>query len=121
MFVTLQRFRREYIVTDRILGAGSFGRVHMAIEQIQKTQLACKVVDLRKLQPPQRMRAGGSEQPAAAEDVDDRLQLVKVKSWGQRHKRDNQLEEKLRLYHREAEILASLSHVSTFLRLNLIS
>ena len=99
-------------MTDRVLGAGAYGRVHMAIEQSQRTQLACKVVDLRKLKTPQRMRIGRREQPAAAEDVDSRLQLVKVKSWGEKRKKNNQLEDKLRIYHREADILASLSHVS---------
>ena len=83
----------------------------MAIEQSRRTQLTCKVVDLRKLQPPSRMRFGRREQAAAAEDVDSRLQLVKIKSWGQKRKRDNRVEEKLKTCYREAEILASLSHV----------
>ena len=106
-----KHFYKDYIVTDRVLGAGAYGQVHMAIEQSQRTQLACKVVDLRKLQPPSRMRFGRREQPAAAEDVDSRLQLTKVKSWAQRQKRDNKLEEKLKTCYREAEILASLNHV----------
>jgi hypothetical protein len=108
----LQYFRKDYIITDRVLGAGAYGRVHMAIEQSQRTQLACKVVDLRKLQPPSRMKFGRWERPAPAGDVDSRLQLFKVKSWGQKQKRDNQLEEKLKTCYREAEILASLNHVS---------
>ena len=83
----------------------------MAIEQSQRTQLACKVVDLRKLQPPGRMRFGRREHPAAAEVVDSRLQLVKVKSWGLKQKRDHKLEQKLKTYYREADILASLNHV----------
>jgi hypothetical protein len=84
----------------------------MAIEQFQRKQLACKIVDLRKLQPPNRMVFGRWEQPAAAEDVDSRSQLAKVKSWGQKQKKDNRLEEKLKTYYREADILASLNHVS---------
>ena len=109
-----KHFRNDYIISDRVLGAGAYGRVHMAIEQSQRTQLACKVVDLRKLQPPSRMRFGRWERPAAAEDVDSRLQLVQVKSWVQKQKKDGRLEEKLKTYYREAEILASLSHVRLY-------
>jgi hypothetical protein len=58
------------------------------------------------------MKSGRWERPAPAEDVDSRLQLVKVKSWGQKQNKDNRLEEKLKTYYREAEILASLSHAS---------
>jgi hypothetical protein len=83
----------------------------MAIEQFQRKQLACKIVDLRKLQSPSRMAFGRWEQPAAAEDIDSRPQLAKVKSLGQKQK-DSRLEEKLKTYYREADILASLNHVS---------
>jgi hypothetical protein len=96
-----KHFCKDYIITDRVLGAGAHGRVHMAIEQFQRKQLACKIVDLRKLQPPNRMS-----------NVNSRLQLVKVKSWDQKQKKDNRLEEKLKTYYREADILASLNHVS---------
>jgi hypothetical protein len=84
----------------------------MAIEQFRRKQLACKIVDLRKLQPPDQVAFGHWEQPAAAEDIDSRLQLAKVRSWGQKQKRDNRLKEKLKTYYREADILASLNHVS---------
>lgn len=107
-----QHFRRDYIITDRVLGAGSYGRVHMAIEQSQRRQLACKIVDLRKLRPPSRMKFGRWERPAPAKDVDSRLQLEKVKSLDWKHKKDDRFEEKLKTYYREAEILASLNHVS---------
>jgi hypothetical protein len=84
----------------------------MAIELSQRMQLACKIVDLRKLQLQNRMKFGRWERPAPVEDVDSRLQLVKVKSWGQKQKMNNRLEEKLKTYYREAEILASLNHAS---------
>lgn len=97
-------------MTDRLLGAGAFGRVFMAVEQSTRSQLACKVVDLRKLYP--KTRIGRHEYPAAAEDVDNRVQLRKVKDLATERKRDNKLDEKLRVYHREIDILASISHVS---------
>jgi hypothetical protein len=84
----------------------------MAIEQFQRKQLACKIVDLRKLRPPNRVAFGRWEQPAAAENIDSGLQLAKIKSWGQKQKKDNRLEEKLKTCYREADILASLNHVS---------
>jgi hypothetical protein len=107
-----KHFCKDYIITDRVLGAGAYGRVHMAIEQFQRKQLACKIVDLRKLQRPNRMSSGCWEQPATAENVNSRLPLVKVKSWGQKQNKNTRLEEKLKTYYREADILASLSHVS---------
>ena len=105
-----KHFCKDYIITDRVLGAGAYGRVYMAIEQFQRKQLACKIVDLRKLQRPNRVSSGRWEQPATAEN--SRLPLAKVKSWGQKQKKDNRLEEKLKTYYREADILASLNHVS---------
>ncbi len=83
----------------------------MAIEQHARAQVACKIVDLRKLigKP---FNFGPPDQPAAAEDVDFRAELRKVKAWGDQQKREDRLEDKLRLYFREVEILASISHVS---------
>lgn len=107
-----QHFRRDYIITDRVLGTGAYGRVHMAIEQSQRRQLACKIVDLRKLRPPSRTKFGSWERPAPAKDVDSRMQLEKVKSWRWKQKTDDRVEDKLKTYYREAEILASLNHVS---------
>src|ERR1700722_8121231 len=107
-----KHFCKDYIITDRGLGVGAYGRVHMAIEQFQRKQLACKIVDLRRLQPHNRMSSGRWEQPTAAENVNGRLQLVEIKSWGQKQKKDNRLEEKPKTYYRGAAILASLNHVS---------
>ena len=85
----------------------------MAIEQSCRSQLACKMVDLRELQPRVRTQVGRAEQPAAAEDVNSRVQLRKVKALAEQQKKDNQLEGKLGVYYREVEILASMSHVRT--------
>ena len=95
-----------------MLGAGAFGKVFMAIEQSARRQVACKTVDLRKLKPKMQNTFGRPEQPAAAEDVDSRAQLRKVKDWCNQQKRGKGLENKLKIYFREAEILASVSHVS---------
>ena len=82
----------------------------MAIEHKSRSQLACKVVDLRKLRP--RTFIGRKEAPAAAEDVDNRVQLRRVRDWGEKQKQGNKLEDKLKVYYREVEILSSITHVS---------
>jgi hypothetical protein len=84
----------------------------MAIEQSKRTQLACKIVDLRKLKTAPRATTGRLESPAAAEDVDSRVQMAKIKSWATQKQKENRLAQQLKVYHREATILASLSHVS---------
>lgn len=80
----------------------------MAIEQWSRGQVACKVVDMRKPES----HFGRPEEPAAAEDVDSRVQMRKVKAWADQQKRQICMEDKLKLYLREVEILASISHVS---------
>ena len=37
-----------YTITDRELGAGAYGKVHMAIDCLYQRQVACKIVNLRK-------------------------------------------------------------------------
>ncbi|EXJ79912.1 CAMK/CAMK1 protein kinase [Capronia epimyces CBS 606.96] len=103
-------FRQDYVVTDRLLGAGAFGKVFMSIEQTARTQVACKVVDLRKLTPKLQNQFGRAEQPAAAEYVDNRTQARIVKAWCNQKKREQGVETKLKMYFREIEILASISH-----------
>ena len=80
----------------------------MAIEQTTRTQLACKVVDLRKLRPT--IRFGRKEAPLPANEVDVKDQLRKVRNWGHQQQRENKLDEKLKIYYREAEILSSIRH-----------
>lgn len=84
----------------------------MAIEQSRRTQVACKIVDLRRLRCPPRTKIGRSERAAAAENVDSQLQMTNIKSWAKRKQEENGLEQQLMIYHREASILAALSHVN---------
>ena len=83
----------------------------MAIEKTTNTQIACKMVDLRPLQTRTTAFIGRLEQPAAAKDVDSRLQLRKITEYVQGQRNDNKLEEQLAKYYREIEILSSLRHV----------
>jgi serine/threonine protein kinase len=103
-------FRKEYVLTDRLLGSGAFGKVYMAVEQHTKHQVACKVVDFRQLMPGSPL-CKPPDLPAPAEDVDDRAQIRMVKAWGNQQKRKDGLNKQLNKYLREVEILASISHV----------
>ena len=91
----------------------------MAVEQSSRRQLACKVVDIRKFRPA--LTIGRLEQPAAAEDVDSRVQMRKLRELSGKQKRASKLEDKLRLYTREFEILNSIAHVSATLFPTLLS
>lgn len=42
-----QSFMDLYRITDRQLGAGSYGRVHLAIDLFRRRQMACKMVALK--------------------------------------------------------------------------
>ncbi|EED18149.1 serine/threonine protein kinase, putative [Talaromyces stipitatus ATCC 10500] len=42
-----KEFANEYLITDRLLGEGSFGQVRMAVNLCTTSQVACKVVNLR--------------------------------------------------------------------------
>ena len=83
----------------------------MAIEQNARYQVACKVVDLRVLMPGVQTKFGREDQPAAAEDIDNRAQVRKLKAWAIQQKRKDALERQLSKYYREVDILASVSHV----------
>lgn len=107
----VQRFEKEYNVSDRKLGSGACGAVFMAIKQSRRTQLACKIVDLRRLSVAPRTQASKCESRAAAEDVNCWGQKDKIKRWAEKEQNENHLEGQLEVYHREASILAALSHV----------
>jgi hypothetical protein len=84
----------------------------MAIEQSTRTQVACKIVDLRKLKFAPQTKIGELESAAGADDVDSRVEMAKIGPWAERKQREIRLEQQLRIYHREASILATLRHVS---------
>jgi hypothetical protein len=70
------------------------------------------MVDFRRLIPKPQNMFGRPEQPVAAEDVDIRVQLRKIKDLADQQKRERGLQEKLKVYFREVEILASINHVT---------
>ncbi|KAH8702390.1 kinase-like domain-containing protein [Talaromyces proteolyticus] len=54
-------FVAEYLITNRLLGEGSFGRVHMAVNRKTASQVACKVVDLRTVKKAVEKRTNDGE------------------------------------------------------------
>lgn len=79
----------------------------MTIEQTTRSQLACKVVDLRKLRP---ACSFGKKVDSLSTDNDSSRMLSKqVKQWGDKKKEDK-LNDKLKTYFREVEILTSIRH-----------
>jgi serine/threonine protein kinase len=105
----MQHFEKEYVISDRKLGSGACGAVYMAIEQSRQTQLACKVVDLRRLKASPR-KLGWRESSRVVDDVDRQEQLDMIKLWSERKQKEARLEQELKVFHREASILATLCH-----------
>lgn len=83
----------------------------MTINRRTGTQLACKMIDLRPFRPCFRSSPNGLEVPAAAKNVDCKLQLRKHIAWSERQKKEDRLDFHLEKYYREVEILASIKHV----------
>ncbi|THC93864.1 hypothetical protein EYZ11_006646 [Aspergillus tanneri] len=105
----LQVFENMYTVTQRKLGSGAYGQVHMAFEKETGQQLACKIIDLRAL---------SDKFFREAEEQQSRLFKKKLlySSTGIMASREfkkpfsKKVLEKLKVYNREAKILANLSH-----------
>lgn len=89
-----QTFASKYEVTPRKLGCGAYGKVFMAIDKSKKTQVACKIVDLRALKSRYRQQSKSPFFETANRPF------------------DMQFEDKLAAYTREARILETIRHVS---------
>ncbi|KAK5052160.1 hypothetical protein LTR84_002964 [Exophiala bonariae] len=105
-----QQFRQEYMITERLLGAGAFGKVFMAVEQKSRLQVACKLVDLRKLVPWRVNRFGPPERPTAAKDLGSQSERRSLREWVNQQKRGKGVEAKMKLYLSKIEILTSINH-----------
>jgi hypothetical protein len=86
----------------------------MAVEQVARRQLACKMVDLRSLRPG--IAIERRQRPAPADEVDTREQTRKIKDWIPKKNSADRLGDKLKTYAREVEILNTISHVSAIKR-----
>lgn len=95
-------FKNSYCVTDRMLGSGAYGRVQMAYQTATGQQIACKIVDLRKVK---------INLAAELEDI-QRSRFFQSASEIPMSHRPQSIEERIAVYYREAEILSKMSHVS---------
>lgn len=102
-----QAIEHKYTITQRILGSGAYGKVHMAFQKGTGQQFACKIIDLRVMKEKFVQEAEEKRQSRFFKE------FPVTKSEVTAVLRPRNLEEKLAVYDREAEILSGLSHVSS--------
>ncbi|KKZ68287.1 hypothetical protein EMCG_06043 [[Emmonsia] crescens] len=110
----MKHIERRYKITNRLLGCGAYGRVHMAVSMEHKKQLACKIIDIGGLKKRlDRIELGKRTElraPRPAAEVDVQEEIEKVKYWAERRRETLGIESKLRVYKREVDILKDLHH-----------
>lgn len=98
----MQMFKNSYCITQRVLGSGAYGRVQMAYQTATGQQIACKIVDVKKVK----------------DNIAEELEAIRRSRFFQSESeittshRPVSIEEKIATYYREAEILSKMSHVS---------
>ncbi|PLN76782.1 protein kinase-like protein [Aspergillus taichungensis] len=116
-FGTLQRvemdaFADKYTVTQRVLGSGAYGKVHMAFDKEMGQQLACKIIDLRSVRNRLVVQEGeqisGYFQKHGQQNSQSQYGAVFAAREVRQQSRD--LRRRLEVYDREAKILEGLSH-----------
>lgn len=104
--VEMRVFEDQYTITQRKLGSGAYGQVHMAFNKVTGQQLACKIVDLRTLKDRVIEDFEGQKSRFFGMDT-DRIVAARAHNGYIARK----IHEKLEIYDREARILARLCHV----------
>lgn len=108
-----QLFEKDYVITRRLLGFGSYGRVHMGYRANDGKQLACKVIDLTSIR---KTVAEARPEKKAPRVSDDNKQLVAARKLSPAAENiDATVKAMIKTYEREAKILAGLQHVSPVL------
>ncbi|RHZ49258.1 FHA domain-containing serine/threonine-protein kinase [Aspergillus thermomutatus] len=103
--VEMRVFEDQYKITQRKLGSGAYGQVHMAFNKETGQQLACKIVDLRTLKDRVIEEFDGQRSRFFEMDTDRVVAAREHNGYIAR-----KIEEKLEIYNREARILARLCH-----------
>ncbi|GIJ85719.1 hypothetical protein Asppvi_004581 [Aspergillus pseudoviridinutans] len=103
--VEMRVFEDQYTITQRKLGSGAYGQVHMAFNRETGQQLACKVVDLRTLKD-RALEEFDGQRSRFFEMDPDRVVAVRAHNGYIARK----IQEELEIYDREARILARLCH-----------
>ncbi|EZF32042.1 CAMK protein kinase [Trichophyton interdigitale] len=98
----MKHFEEQYCITNRTLGCGAYGRVHMSIDKKRKRQLACKIVNLADLKAKLRQIEKGKTPQTT---------LADARNKGSKQRRlTYRVQAKLGMYDREVEILQKLRH-----------
>ncbi|RHZ74237.1 hypothetical protein CDV55_107134 [Aspergillus turcosus] len=103
--VEMRVFEDQYAITQRKLGSGAYGQVHMAFNKETGQQLACKIVDLRTLKD-RVIEEFDGERSRFFEMHTNRVVAARAHNGYIAGK----IQEKLEIYDREARILARLCH-----------
>ncbi|KAJ5689400.1 hypothetical protein N7462_003792 [Penicillium macrosclerotiorum] len=112
-FTYLQRlemktFQDSHIVTQRVLGAGAYGRVHMAFRKDDGQQLACKITDLEIIKSgTQISRKDSRSKFFPQKNAWQRKSLTGIRKTRQG---EQAIREKIAMVEREAKMLLELSH-----------
>ncbi|KAJ5992671.1 serine/threonine protein kinase [Penicillium sp. IBT 35674x] len=109
-------FSEEYVITDRVIGAGGFGRVHMATHTSTGRQVACKMVDLQALRAActaavdaaiRREALARSNSPGVPSKASvDSPSTIAIR----RERFESRIQAKLAVHTQEPRILAGLNH-----------
>lgn len=98
----IQVFESSYCVTRRELGSGAYGRVQMAYQIATGQQIACKIVDIKSSKAKCELELQQELKQTELGPSAQRVAMYRLMS----------IEEKLKKYYREAQLLETLSHVS---------
>ena len=110
-----QTFEKRYVITQRVLGTGAYGRVHMAFNVTTGRQFACKVVDLQATRAEFQVRArihGDSEDEQKSKFFTTNEPLKNTAKADKASLIEGPIHEKIAMQRRESLLLAELSHVS---------
>ncbi|EFE36445.1 serine/threonine protein kinase, putative [Trichophyton benhamiae CBS 112371] len=100
----MKQFEEQYTITNRTLGCGAYGRVHMSIDKKKKRQLACKIVNLAHLKARLRQIEMGKMPQTTVSEARNKASKQRRLTY--------RVQAKLGMYDREVEILQKLRHVS---------
>ncbi|OOQ87102.1 serine/threonine protein kinase [Penicillium brasilianum] len=110
----MRSFQKSYVITQRVLGSGAYGRVHMAFNVNTGRQFACKIVDLQAAKSEFRAQARARE--GLGEEMKSKFfekrygPLESTSMTGKSSTLERFIVGKVAMQQRESLLLAQLSH-----------
>jgi hypothetical protein len=82
-------FAQDYLITDRLLGEGGYGKVLIGIDQASQRQLACKMIKLDHLYnrphaPNLRLPTGPRDKKASSGRISSKISVIRTLSASKR-------------------------------------